>query len=121
MNITLWIVQVLVGIIFLYSGISKSIYSEQRLIAKGQTGVEGLSLVFIRFIGISEIFGAIGIIVPQWLGILPVLTIISAFCFAFLMIAAATIHHKRREFKAVATNAGLFIACLFIAFGRMSI
>lgn len=58
MNTTLWILQSLVAFAFLYSGINKSILSEQRLVASGQTGVEGLPLPLIRFIGISEISAA---------------------------------------------------------------
>ncbi|CAN5821596.1 DoxX family protein [soil metagenome] len=119
MNTLLWILQALVALCFLYSGICKSVFSEKQLVEKGQTGVERLPLAFIRFIGITEILGAIGIILPLWLNIFPVLTIISACCFAFIMIPAGIIHFKRHEYKQVGTNVGLFIVCLVIAFGRM--
>ena len=118
MNTVLWILQSLVAVAFLYSGIQKSIYSEQKLVAAGQTGVEGLPTALIRFIGISEILGTIGIIFPLLLNILPVLTTISAICFAVIMIPAAIIHYKRREFKNVFTNCVLFFMCVFIAYGR---
>jgi hypothetical protein len=51
----------------MFSSINKSIYSEKTLVAKGQTGVENLPLTLIRFIGISEILGAIGLILPMLL------------------------------------------------------
>jgi uncharacterized membrane protein YphA (DoxX/SURF4 family) len=118
MNTTLWILQSFIAAIFLYSGVQKSIYSEQRLVAKGQTGVEGLPAGLIRFIGVSEILGTIGIILPLLLHILPILTTISAICFAVIMILAAIIHYKRHEPKNVFTNCVLFLICVFIVYGR---
>jgi len=118
MNTILWILQLLIAAAFLYSGIQKSIYSEQKLVASGQTGVEGLPIALIRFIGISEILGTMGIILPLLLHILPVLTTIAAIGFAIIMIPAAVIHYKRREFKNVFTNCILFLTCIFIAYGR---
>jgi len=118
MNTILWVLQLLVAIVFLYSGTQKSIYSEQKLVASGQTGVEGLPIGVIRFIGISEILGTIAIILPLLLHILPVLTTIAAICLAAIMIPAAVIHYKRREFKNVLTNCILFLICVFIAYGR---
>jgi 4-hydroxybenzoate polyprenyltransferase len=77
-----------------------------------------LPLPFIRFIGISEILGAIGLILPWLLKIYLILTPLSAILFAFIMIPAANIHYKRKEYKNVFTNIILFICCAFIAFGR---
>lgn len=119
MNTVLWILQSLVAIVFFYSGVNKSIYPEQKLVAKGQTGVDGLPAGLIRFIGISEILGAVGIILPLLLHIFPILTIISAICFAVIMIPAGIIHYKRHEPKNVLTNCVIFIMCVFIVYGRI--
>ncbi|HXL58357.1 MAG TPA: DoxX family protein [Chitinophagaceae bacterium] len=119
MNTILWGAQWITAFIFMYSGINKSIFSEQKLVAKGQTGVEGLPLPLIRFIGVSEIFGAVGLIVPWWINILPILTPIAAICFAVMMILAARIHYKRKEYKNVLTNTVIFLLCLFITYGRL--
>jgi uncharacterized membrane protein YphA (DoxX/SURF4 family) len=119
MNIILWVLQSVVALVFMFSGINKSIFSEQKLITKGQTGVVGLPLPLIRFIGISEILGAIGIILPLLLNIFPVLTAISAICFAIIMIPAAIIHYKLKEPKNVTTNCVFFLICIFIAYGRI--
>lgn len=118
MNTTLWIFQPLIAIVFLYSGVQKSIYSQQILVARGQTGVEGLSAGLIRFIGISEILGAIGIIVPLLFHILPILTTISTICLAAIMVPAAIIHFKRHEPKNILTNCVIFLICAFIVYGR---
>jgi uncharacterized membrane protein YphA (DoxX/SURF4 family) len=105
---------------FMYSGINKSIFSIRKLVyEKGQTGVEDLSLPFVRFIGISEILGAIGLILPWGLKIFPILTPIAAIVFALVMIPAAIIHYKRKESKNVFINAIFFCICVFIAYGRL--
>jgi hypothetical protein len=118
MNILLWVLQSFAAFAFLYSGICKSVFSEQKLVAMGQTGVEGLSPVFIRFIGITEILGAIGLILPQALGIAPLLTVVAACCLGSIMIPAAVIHYKRKEYKNVGTNMMLLFVCAFIVYGR---
>lgn len=117
-NILLWAGQIFLATAFLYSGICKSIYSEKELIEKGQTGVVGLSGTLIRAIGISEIAGSIGIILPWWIKILPVLTPVSAVCFAVLMLLAAPIHYRLKERRNVAVNIILLIVSLLVAWGR---
>lgn len=101
MNIVFWIIQSLVALTFLYSGVNKSIYSSEHLVAAGQTGVEGLPAAEIKFIGIIEIFGAFGLILPGLLNIMPVITPLAAVGFAIIMLLAARIHIMRKEPKNV--------------------
>ncbi|WP_143075766.1 DoxX family protein [Parafilimonas terrae] len=118
-NTILWILQIITAITFLYSGICKSILPERILVAKGQTGVEGLPALFIKFIGVSEIAGAAGLIAPVYFHITPWLTPVAALCLAFIMPFAASIHYKRNEIKNVLTNLILFLFCILIAYGRL--
>jgi hypothetical protein len=126
MNTLLWFCQGIVAVVFLYSGINKSILNQQTLIARGQTGVTGLHPALIRFIGISEVLGAVGLIFPWWMGIAPVLTPVAAGCFAVIMVLAAITHTRlllrtgnRRELQNIATNIVLFSLCVGIAWGRL--
>ena len=119
MNTLLWIAQGLTAAVFMYSGIHKSLNSEQKLVARGQTGVEGLSIYLIRFIGIMEILGAIGLVLPVWLGISPILTPVAAGLFIIIMVLAARIHYRRSEPKNVIGNIVLSLLCLFIVIGRI--
>ena len=89
------------------------------MLSIGQKGVEGLPIPFIRFIGISKIGGANGLILPGLLSIYPFLTPIAALCLAFIMPFAARIHYSGKEYKNVLLNAILFLMCLFIAYGRI--
>lgn len=119
MNTALWAAQVFVAAAFLYSGICKTVFSEQKLVRMGQTGVEGLPVAFIRFIGLAEILGVAGLLLPCLLNVLPLLTPVAALCLAFIMPFAARIHYRRRESKSVLLNGVLFGLCLFIAYGRI--
>ncbi|MBS1602799.1 MAG: DoxX family protein [Bacteroidetes bacterium] len=121
MNTTLWIAQIILAAAFLYSGICKTILSEQQLIARGQTGVVGLRPGKIHFIGVCEIAGSIGIILPRALNILPFLTTATAACFAVVMLLAAPIHYRLKEPGNVATNMTLLLLSLFVILGRSGI
>lgn len=118
MNTTLTIVQCLLAIILLYSGICKSTMPEQWLLTHGQTGVVGLPAWFTKVIGVSEIAGAAGIILPTWLNILPILTPITAMLFCVVMIFAMRIHNRLKEPRNVILNIMLFLLCAFVAWGR---
>lgn len=118
MNTLLWFCQALLALVFIYSGVCKSFYSRDNLVAKGQTGVADLSVSLIRFIGITEILGGMGIILPWWLQVASLLTPITAVCFGVLMILAAAIHYKRKEPRNVATNIVLLLISCFVAYWR---
>jgi hypothetical protein len=118
MNTILWVGQVLLAALFLNSGICKSILSEQKLIARGQTGVVGRSPGLIRFIGITEVFGAFGIILPWLLGILSWLTPLTALCFAVIMALAAPIHYRLKEPRNTTLNLVVLVISLLVAWGR---
>lgn len=120
MNTFIWILQVLLAITFGFSGIMKATQSREKLVSIGQTGVAGLTYATIRFIGITEILGTIGIILPWALNILPVLTPVTALCFAVIMIPAMAIHYRRKEYTSVLLNVFLLCISLFVAYMRFS-
>ncbi|WP_040163516.1 DoxX family protein [Microbacterium gorillae] len=120
MNTVLWIVQSLLAVVFLASGVVKSIAGKERLIATGQTGVAPYPIGFIRVIAACEIVGALGLIVPLATGIAPLLTPLAAVGLAIIMIGAAFSHLSLGEWKqALTVNLILFLLCLFVALGRI--
>lgn len=82
----------------------------------GQTGVEGLSPWKIRFIGICEIFGSMGILLPGVFGIYPIVTCLSAIGLGLIMILAARQHYRRKEYKVILVNITLLIMCLAVVY-----
>lgn len=121
MNTILWVLQIFLGVTFIYSGIMKTTQQRQKLVHIGQTGVADLSYPLIRFIGIMEILGALGIILPQALGVLPVLTPVAAVGFAAIMVLAASIHARRKELPAFSFNLFLLLISIFVAIQRFSL
>lgn len=118
MNGLLWTVQALLALLFLGSGIAKSLMSRERMKATGQTGAAAMPLGFVRFIAVCEILGAIGLVAPRALGIHPELTPLAAIGFAVLMAGAAVVHYRIHELKPIVVNAILFCLCIFVACGR---
>ena len=121
MNTILWVLQIFLAATFAYSGIMKSTQQREKLISIGQTGVANLSYPLIRFIGIIEILGALGIILPQALGVLSILTPVTAIGFAVIMIPAANIHAKRKEFLSFSFNLFLLLISAFVAMQRFKL
>lgn len=96
----------------------KSTRSEGDLVAMGQTGVDRLPLPLIRFIGISELVGVVGLLLPGLLQYGFILTPVAAVCLGLIMLPAGVIHFRRNEFRAVAFNVFILLLCLLTAFGR---
>lgn len=120
LNIGLWVCQVLLAIVFGYSGLMKSAKTKNELVEIGQTAADDLSPETIRFIGIMEILGTVGIILPRLTEILPILTPVSAVGFAIIMILAATLHYQRNEKTTVLLNLFLLLLSAFVAYGRFT-
>lgn len=73
------------------------------------------------FIGISELLGGLGLLLPALSGILPWLTPLAAAALALVMILAAIFHVQRKEWPAIGFNAVLMLLALFVAYGRFFI
>lgn len=116
MNTVILILQSLVAFVFMFSGINKAYFDEKTLVKKGQTGVEGLHPGFIKFIGIAEILGAIGIILPNIINQYLFLVPISSLCLGLIMIPAAVIHYKRNEMRNVLLNTFILLICAIVIF-----
>ncbi|GCA97808.1 hypothetical protein NCCNTM_14430 [Mycolicibacterium sp. NCC-Tsukiji] len=101
MNTATWIVSGVLAATFLIVGLAKSTMSKAQMIASGQTGVTPWSLPVIRFVGLSEIAAAVGLIVPWLSGIAPLLTPLAALGLVVLMIGAAASHWSLGEYKQV--------------------
>jgi uncharacterized membrane protein YphA (DoxX/SURF4 family) len=122
MNTVIWILQGIIAIMFLMAGIMKATQSKDELRIKGKgrmDWVEDLSMVNIRMIGIIEVFAAIGLILPQWTGILPWLTPLAAAGLVLIMMGAVILHLRRGDgVKSVLDNIMLLLIASFIAYGR---
>src|SRR5688572_12928733 len=73
----LWIAQVLLAVVFAGAGFMKLTISPADL-AKAMPAGAALPMALVRFIGIAEVLGAIGLILPSATRVLPVLTPVAA-------------------------------------------
>src|ERR1700704_6678621 len=91
MNIALWIIQVLLMCLFLFAGGTKLVLSPEVLASMGSPNQVQLSGLFIKFIGVCEVLGALGLVLPGLLRIRPALTPLAAAGLAIIMIGAKAI------------------------------
>jgi uncharacterized membrane protein YphA (DoxX/SURF4 family) len=86
MTYALWIVQALLALLFLFAGGMKLILPVEEMTA--QVPMPG---PFLRFIGIAQVLGAIGLILPGLLRIRPGLTPLAAAGLVIIMIGATVV------------------------------
>jgi uncharacterized membrane protein YphA (DoxX/SURF4 family) len=119
MNIILWIVQILLAVMFLMAGVMKAFQYER---AKASLPwVKDVPRSLTTFIGISELLGGLGLLLPAITGILPWLTPLAGAGLALVMILAIGFHASRREPQAIGMNAVLLVLAAFVAYGRFMV
>ena len=116
MNTTLWIAQGILGA-FIMAGIIKSTQPKEKLKDR-MPWVNDYSDNQVKLIGISELLGGIGVIVPWLTGIAPILTPIAALGLALIMVLAAVYHLKHKEYPAIAFNVFFLALAVLVAYGR---
>ncbi|WP_420632430.1 DoxX family protein [Candidatus Leptofilum sp.] len=118
MDIALWIVQGLLAIAFLMAGGMKLTQPKEKL-AENMAWVEDFSANTVKGIGALEILGAIGLILPWALNIVPELTGFAALGLVLTMIGAAVTHVRRNETQMLVPNAVLGLLAAFVFVGRL--
>jgi uncharacterized membrane protein YphA (DoxX/SURF4 family) len=118
LHITLWVVQVALALAFGMIGVTKLTTSEADLMQQSAELIEKYGVGLIRFIGISEVLGAIGLILPAALRILPVLTPLASLGLAIIMGLATALHASKGE--PVVTQVVFLLLTLFVVWGRLT-
>ncbi|HXT30671.1 MAG TPA: DoxX family protein [Vicinamibacterales bacterium] len=85
-NRGLWVAQALLALLFLFAGVSKLV-----LPIEAMAGPVAFPGWFLRFIGMAETFGAIGLILPWLFKICPELTPLAAAGLVIIMIGATVV------------------------------
>ncbi|GAA1591238.1 DoxX family protein [Actinoplanes couchii] len=118
MNVALWIAAGLLAAAMLASGAMKALQPKEKLAASGLGWVEDFSAGQVKTIGVLEVLGAIGLILPALLDIVPILVPIAATGLAVTMIGAIVVHVRRNEIPGAVPGAVLFLLAAFVAWGR---
>lgn len=119
MNIALWIVQVLLAAAFIFAGVSKAFRYEYA--RASLPWVKDVPRNLTTFIGVAELLGGLGLLLPALTGILPWLTALAAAGLALVMLLAIGFHTTRREWPAIGFNTVLLLLAAFVAYGRFAI
>lgn len=117
MDIVLWVIQIVLALGFLGAGV---IHATRRDQASGRMAwMLAVPKPLLTTIGVLEIAGAIGLVLPAITGILPWLTPLAAAALALLMVFAAVFHLRRpgEQFNTV-VNLVLGVLAAVVAYGR---
>jgi len=120
MNVVLWIIQALLAVTYVIIGGAKAFQSLEGL-SKRMTWVHNVPAALVRFIGIAELLGAIGLILPLVTNIAPWLTVVAAAGLALVQVCAIIFHVSRHEARVVASNVALLLLAVFVLIGRVAI
>ncbi|TNE46178.1 MAG: DoxX family protein [Deltaproteobacteria bacterium] len=118
MNIALWILQSLLAIAFVMAGGMKIVTPIDQLVKNGMLFAQDVPVWLVRFIGVSEVAGALGLILPAALKIQPKLTPVAAALLSLVMILALGTHVMRGEMAAIGAPIVLALLSAFVAWGR---
>ncbi len=117
MHVSLWIAQAVLATVFAMSGLVKAVRPKEELAAT-YPWMRDVPAAAVLFIGIVELLGAIGLIVPGATGIASVLTPVASTGLAVLTGIAAALHIRRGEYSSVLVTAVLFVLAVLVAWGR---
>src|SRR5207244_9492174 len=113
MNVALWIVQGLLAALFLFGGGAKLVMSADQM-----AGPVALPFWFLRFIGVAEVLGALGLVFPELLRIRPGLTPLAAGGLVIIMIGAAVVMWAGGMVAVALINVVVALLAAFVAYGR---
>ncbi len=97
MTVALWIVNGLLALAFAGAGVMKLVRPREALRTSGLAWVEDFSPAAVKLVGLAELLGALGLVLPIATGIAPVLAPVAAAALAVTMVGAVVVHVRRRE------------------------
>jgi len=131
MNVVLWIAQGLFAAFFLMVG-SNHLFKSWEALIKELPAMASLPQGFVRFLGVCELLGVVGLILPAialqthvgtgisstLTTIMPWLVVAAASGFSIQMFSAVVFHIQRKEYNQIGFPLVLFLFALFIVIGR---
>ena len=120
MVIALWIASALLTLSNIGAGTFKLVTPRSKLVGQ-QPWTNDFTANQIKLIGVAEVLGGLGVILPLVTGILPIMTSIAAFAIAALQVGAFVTHVRRKETplpNLVIIAIALFVGIGWIVVGR---
>lgn len=109
MSIAYWIIAALLAVFYLYAGGKKATQSQEQL--QPMMGwVDRVPMPLVRLIGVLELLGAAGLILPPLTGIAPWLAIAAAIGLVLIQVGGIAVHLSRGEARQIGLNIALLAA-----------
>lgn len=116
LHITIWVAQILLAVILVLGTVIKFQPIEKASAMMPWTGQ--IPVLFVRLMGIVDLLGAIGIILPSLFRIKPRVTVWAALSIIALMVCATIFHILRGEASVIGFNIFVTVIAGFVAWGR---
>src|SRR5687767_1471525 len=118
MNAVLWNLQALLALLFLFAGGTKLIMSAEALTQPTTPNQVMLPIAFIRFIGVCEFLGGLGLVLPGLLKTRQYLTPLAALGLAIIMVGAVVFTVIGGAISVAVVNFVILLLLLFVAYAR---
>jgi hypothetical protein len=115
MNRALWLVQGVLALLFLFAGGMKLVLPIEEMTKQMPVPLPG---AFLRFIGVAEVAGALGLVLPGLLRIRPGLTPLAAAGLTLVMAGAAVFGLVIGDVMATLIPLAVGLLAAFVAWGR---
>jgi len=117
LNRALWVVQVLLAACMLWGAGTKLLLPADKLAAMWPWTAQ-VSPALLTFTAITDLLGALGLVLPMLMRVKPRLTHFAALGIVVLMIAASAFHISRGEGGLIVPNVVFALMAGFVAWGR---
>ncbi|MBF4993458.1 DoxX family protein [Arthrobacter gandavensis] len=117
MLVFLWVAEIVLALLYFGLGAMRLIQPYAKLVRVLRWPAD-FPAWGVKLIGVAEILGALGLILPAATDVAPTLTPIAACALAAMMAGAVAVHLKRNERQRVALPAILLAVNVFVAIGR---
>ena len=111
----LWTIQIILTLLYLFTGGTKLLLPIDKL--QGPVVLPGM---FLRFIGLCEVLGALGLLLPGWTGIRRGLTPLAAAGLFIIMIGATVVTIMGGQVALAIMPAVVGVLVAYVAYGRRS-
>jgi hypothetical protein len=119
LDIAVWVASAILALLYLIAGGTKAVAAKEKLQLQPRMAyIRDLSASQVTAIGLLEVAGAVGVILPRLIGILPWVSAVAAFALAVVQIAAIAVHLRRGEHSLV-FNVVLLVLALAVGAGLL--
>ena len=119
LNVWLWVAQCLLAVFFLLAGGMHAFMPIEQA-SKFAAWIATAPVALVRFIGIAELAGAIGVLLPAATRVKPWLTPLAAAGLATIMLLAIPVHVARGELDMLGRNLAALTVAAFVVWGRVN-